>query len=814
MASAMRTFAAVLLHAAFAVACAIVALTGAPAAYAKSIVLVEDGVSRCRVVVDAGTPPSAGFGAREIAKYFGKVTGAKVEVAADGDAGEGLYPVKVGIDASLPCEGFAIDVADDGMKVSGADARGVLYGCYEVLKRWAGMRWLEQGDQGEYCVLRGRTISVPVGRVAESPHLAARGFWAEEPEDWLWAARNNMQVNMHPWNISRPRKGYTYTATELAAYARPVSGHCLTPMMCKGVKSEKVFAEHPEYFCLVGGKRVLSGNAGYGPNPCTSNPAVLDLIASNIVVQLGEAKVPLSEMAVIGNDDSMQWCECDSCRALDPAETAGVPRGKRADRYWWTVNEIARRVWAKRPDAKLGGWAYQDFWYPPVKVRPDPRLGLMLSFNDQCWRHSVDDPSCPVNSEMARIYRMWKPFNMRIVVNRSEFSCEGCPGGTYAPAELVVRRNYVAFPSIGCNGDSICVRGPTLDQLPWEAKTPWFYPPYNGKNLKWHAVWQSMYTAARQGWSTNRNFKAELEEANALYYGKAWEGGMKEFRELLTRLYYQTEGCIFWPQSNPIGKCLDEPGSEERLRALMARAVEAAKGDPDPRVLKHMKEAEEIFERTWLTERPKFTRLDRGLAAKRRSGAVSIDGSLDEADWQKAETAGGFVLVGCGDPVDPGTETFVRAMYDDENLYFGIECRDVDTSELKGGDVDRDKWDGLGDHVEIMYSSPSLAPKACVLAINSKGGLHDRLTFNATGAGDETWRTNGRWAVKVEKDRWFVEVAVPLSELGGAFKPGDAWRVNCVRARSSRHVKNHRGTSSLSFGIVHGEGNYMKLRAK
>ena len=790
-------------------------LAGALTCLGEDVTLVDDGVAKCHIVVEKDAPPSAGFGAREIAKYFGKVSGAKVEVGekvkVEGQGQERSIPICIGVDAKLPEEGFEIDVKSDRVTVTGADARGVLYGCYEVLKRWAGMRWLEQGDQGEYCVLAGRTIAAPVGKVAESPELAWRTFWAEDPEDWLWAARNNMQVNLHPWNISRPRKGYPYTAEELAAYSLPVSGHCLSPMLCGGNDSRKTFEAHPEYFCLINGKRTMS-NGGYGPNPCTSNPAVLDLIASNIVKALDQAKTPLATMAVIGNDDSMQWCECDSCRALDPKETAGSPRGKRADRYWWTVNEIARRVWARRPDAKLGGWAYQDFWLPPVKVKPDPRLGLMLSFNDQCWRHAVDDPKCPINREMARIYSLWKPFGMRLVVNRSEFTCEGCPGGTYAPAERVQRLNYLAFPGVGCTGDSIAARGPTLAQLPWEVKNPWFYPPYRGKNLKWHAVWQAMYVSARQGWSTRRDYAAELEEANRLYYGKAWDGGMKEFRELQTKLYYGAEGCIHWPQSNPIGRCLDEPGSEERLRALMAQAVEAAKTDPDPRALEHMRQAEEIFALTWLTERPKYLRLEKGLTAKRLAGRIAVDGSLDEADWQSVEPVGDFVLVGCGDRVDSGTETFVRAAYDDENLYFGIECRDIDTSVLAGGDVGRDSWDGLGDHVEIMYSNPSLAPKTCVLAINSRGGLHDRLTFDATGTGDETWRTKGTWAVKVEPKRWFVEVAVPFAELGGACKPGDAWRVNCVRARSSAHVRKHRTSSSLSCGVVHGEGNYMKLK--
>ena len=790
-------------------ACAILALAGCK----KEVVLVDNGRAKCAVVVAEDAIPSARFGAQEIAKFFSKTTGAEIKVYSKAnEIGEGNIPIFVEVDSSLPAEGFSIKVCADKVSVLGADARGILYGSYEILKRWAGMRWLEQGDEGEYCILKGKTIVAPKGTITESPHLKVRSFWAETPEDWLWAARNNMQLDMNPRGISRKPNKLGITPVELAAYSRPVSGHCLTPMMCRGVKSADMFAKHPEYYCLVNGKRTLSGNAGYGPNPCTSNPEVLDLIASNIVEQIKTATTPLSLTSIIGNDDSLQWCECENCTKLDPKETADIPRGKRADRYWWTVNEIARRIWAKIPEAKLGGWAYQDFWLPPVKVKPDPRLCLMLSFNDQCWRHSVADPKCPINSEMANIYRKWKPFGMRIVVNRSEFTCEGCPGGTYAPAELVVRKNYIDFPTIGCSGDSIAARGPFPESFPWEVKSPWFYPPYSGKNLKWHAVWQAMYTAARQGWSIKRDYEAELEEANKLYYGKAWEGGMKEFRALLTRLYYQTEGCIQWPQSNPIGKCLNEPGSEEKLRSLMAKAIEAAKTDPDARALKHMLYAKEIFEKTWLTERPKYLRLEKGLTAKRARGSITIDGSLNEQDWQNAGKVGDFLLVGCADKIDPGTESYVRATYDDKYVYFAMELHDIDTSVLKcSADVDRDSWTGIGDHVEIMCSSPAIAPKTLVLAINSKGGVHDRMTFNPTGAGDEYWRTKGKWAVKVEKECWFVEVAIPLEELGGTSKPGDIWRVNCVRARSSVNVKNHRTSSSMSNGVVHGENNFMKL---
>ena len=567
---------------------------------APSVILVDNGVARCHIIVEKDAPPSADFGAREIAKYFGKASGAEVKVGEEVkvEGQERSIPIFIGVDAKLPEEGFEINVTAEKVTVTGADARGVLYGCYEVLKRWAGMRWLVPGDDGEYCVLGGRTIAAPVGRIAMKPATAVRKYGVATDEDLLWSARNNMQSALSWKHFGGPGGADTRRLEERAVYGTGMSGHCLTRLMCNyGDDPKKLFAEHPEYFCLVKGERKMSGLAGYGPNPCTSNPEVLDRIA-NTIVRIASQPHGNEDSVTIGNDDSMQWCECENCTRLDVPE-AKKTRGARSDRYWWTVNEIARRVWAQKPDAKLGAWAYQDFWFPPVRVKPDPRLVLTISYNNQCWRHSMGDPDCPENVEMAKIFAMWRPFGFKTIVNRNEFTCEGCPGGTFAPVSRVVTESLRQAAVTGCNGHTWAARGPFPDPLPWEAKHPERYPPYGGKNLKWYACWQAMYAIARQGWDPSRDLSAEEEEANRLYYGKAWEGGLKEFRATLEKAYFGTPFCITWPDQHKIGRVLDSPGAEAALADSLARALAAA---DDPRALKHVKDVEEIFACTWTRE--------------------------------------------------------------------------------------------------------------------------------------------------------------------------------------------------------------------
>ena len=95
-------------------------------------------------------------------------------------------------------------------------------------------------------------------------------------------------------------------------------------------------------------------------------------------------------LIIIGNNDGTGWCECENCRRLDPPEEAA--RNRVATRYWTLVQTLTQRVWAVKPDAKLGGWAYQNFWAPPIGIELDPRLIVCISFNNQCWRHAITDP--------------------------------------------------------------------------------------------------------------------------------------------------------------------------------------------------------------------------------------------------------------------------------------------------------------------------------------------------------------------------------------------------------------------------------------
>ena len=789
---------------------------------AADVVLVEDGAAKCCIVVADDAHPALKFGAREIAKYLGVATDAKVEVSA---AAAGLLPVSVrlakgGEAAALKEDGFTIDAAPGGVEVIGANPRGALYGCYDILKKYAGMRWVFPGEDGEYCVLRGKSVRVPLGRRTVNPYLKLRKTDADGEDSWLWLARNNMTSDTGSRRFTDKKTGKPSALSarleELCVKGTACHGnsHIMMDMMCgwagreTRAKMDALFAEHPEYFPLVGGKRIPIYNAG-NPNPCVSNSDLLDLMAENLYKHIS---VPhgADYCITIGNNDTTAWCECEKCKALDAPELAGT-KGQRADRYWYAVTEIARRVWAKDPSLNLGGWAYQDFWYPPARVKIDPKLTARISFNNQCYRHAVDDPDCSVNSEWCKIYSAWAKTGLPLVVNRDEIGCEGSVGSSYAPSEGVLRKNFLAYPKYGCAGSHFCVYAP-FQYMSVAKKAPYF-----GRADRWHGMWQTCYMSARMMWNPAEvDFDAELEEACRLFYGEAaWKAGMKEFRALLTEAWLATPGCYGWGLGSPLGRCLDKAGVEDRLVELMNKSVAAAEASGDERAIAHMRRERDVFELTWIAARKRYLESFKELNVYRKTGEIKIDGVLDEADWKNADALGDFRPGGHTKRDVKVVQSSVRVVYDQEDLYISVECLLPDAKDMVArkdpfpADSEA-RWKHLGEHVELFYNYPDMAEKYYHICVNPYGlvvpAKHDSLAVR-----DESFRTRAKIATKVLDDRWVLEMAIPTSEIGMKCFDGATWKLNVGRSRHAKSLPRPE-TSSCCNGAFHGAANFVNIK--
>ncbi len=103
--------------------------------------------------------------------------------------------------------------------------------------------------------------------------------------------------------------------------------------------SEAAFSAHPEYFALLGGKRVLTGG-GAQVQYCISNPEVQELFYKDMekLFKMGYQNVGL------GQPDGFRGCECDSCKQLFNTGSDW------SEKVWILHRNLAERAYKEFPD--------------------------------------------------------------------------------------------------------------------------------------------------------------------------------------------------------------------------------------------------------------------------------------------------------------------------------------------------------------------------------------------------------------------------------------------------------------------------------
>ncbi|MBO4303277.1 MAG: DUF4838 domain-containing protein, partial [Lentisphaeria bacterium] len=569
---------------------------------ARSFPLTENGKTVCCIVLSPQAGPAEKHAAEELSKYLALTSGGKLPSIGEKPQ-EGTYPIYLRKikDAATGEQGFRITAKKEGLTVDASEDCGILFGVYDLLKKYAGARWLVPGKDGEY--LSGKkTISVPEGSYTEKPHFLFRYYlpaviaWNSPRWDsWDWCLRNGIRIDDFSGIVYMPslkaglkkRAAIGLNGSHCFSYLITWRGVVDVPPAKYREYVDKLFAEHPEWFPMINGKRIPIYHGGAEPQPCTSNPEVIRRAAKYIIAK--QKASPPDSVFWFMNNDLPKWCECPECVKQDPpAERA---EGIVSTRYWKFLSSVLKEVRKELPDVKIMAVTYQNYSAPPLGAEPPSNLyNLMLSNHRRCWKHRLDDPTCPTNKWYLDYNRAWDRKGIPI------FTWEECYvfGKDFLPNEKAVvetlrfyRKN---MPNIqGFRTEVVCPDG----IFNYNRGT------FSNKN-NWYMMWQMMYLSAAFQWNPDQDYGKLYDEINSLYYGKGWEGGMREFRRLLEEAYFSSPGCWGYGHSVMTGKFLDRIGLEKKLNASLDAAEKAAAKDPDPRALSHVKRDRVFFRETWL----------------------------------------------------------------------------------------------------------------------------------------------------------------------------------------------------------------------
>lgn len=375
-------------------------LLATAATQAQDLVLIENGESPYKIVVADNASPSTKHGAEELQSFLQQMSGTLVSIVSERQpfgpceilVGESTHLRKLApkfdfkeLFKELGDEGYVIRTLGPHLVIVGGALRGNMYGVYGLLEDHLGCRWFAPGVSR---IPRLKRVALKPIHEKKIPALEYREPFTFDCFDGDWCARNRM--NSSTGRLQEKHGGKIQFAPGFFC-------HTFATL----VPPAKYFAEHPEYFSLVKGKR----QSGYAQLCCT-NENVIRLCTEGILKAM-KANPEAFVFSVSQNDCDLH-CECDKCQALAKEEDSQMAP------VLALVNRVAEAAAKEFPNQAVETLAYQWTRHPPKTMRPRPNVIIRLCSIECCFSHPLEKCDNPANRAFCRDLEGWAKVSDRL----------------------------------------------------------------------------------------------------------------------------------------------------------------------------------------------------------------------------------------------------------------------------------------------------------------------------------------------------------------------------------------------------------------
>ena len=294
------------------------------------------------VSVTSSNEPTALHAAEELTKYLQKKG---VAIREDG------FAILVAVDPSLDQDGYKIEADENGMSIKG-DNTGVLYGVYNFLEKFAGIRFftptLELCPEGNIEIFDGVLMEY-------APAMKARRLTWHSVRDADWCVKNGVN------NCDAP-------LTEELGGQRLNYGKLFVHTI--NILRETKYPYPP-----------------YGSNPCMTDPEVFETVIKNVRKALEEN--PAINIVSVSQNDFEGHCLCPNCRKIEEED------GSSAGPFLRFVNRIAEDLEKDYPNLTVDTLAYKYTQKTPKVTKPRHNVCIRLCSINCCFTHPIDNEECP-----------------------------------------------------------------------------------------------------------------------------------------------------------------------------------------------------------------------------------------------------------------------------------------------------------------------------------------------------------------------------------------------------------------------------------
>lgn len=562
-----------------------------------------------------------------------------------------------------------------------------------------GVRWYLPGELGEV-VPSSKTIALPKIDETARPDFAERRFnfrlGVNNIDTSMWAMRLGIR-EPHGRQTAHGMDGMTHR--------------------------DEIFAAHPEWFALYGGKRQTQPSQRLN-QLCYSNEELLQETVRNVRAQFDHYKTEV--VSVMPPDGYTSICQCKLCEGKDSPERDN--RGLLSDYVWDFVNRVAKEVKKTHPDRFISCCAYGTYTLPPQKIAQLEPNVLVIIVGGRRPLNSKPEQQ----EEIRRLRESWVPKSAipLMIFENYPFTDRGW----YLPAFVV--------HTIGAGINA--TKGISQGEDIWLTARQDFDKVDIGFN---HFM---IYFTAHMYWGgKDADVDAMFREYCRLFYGPA-EQEMRAFFEY---------GEANWQEMEKDKAKVD--------RALELFAIAQSKAAAASVYGKRMALMDDFLKRL----RSKSGQLgkQRGAVPQLRLVGVSkgvskivIDGKLDDDAWVNCPAASTGKLREIQTGRAPTFGTTVKTAWIGNDLYFAIRCEERRGGKLNIGATRKDDaalW--YGDAIEVLIETESHS--FYQIAVSPSGAVAD-LDRSAARNGWFSWDSQAEVATEIADDHWTVEMRIPITQ--------------------------------------------------
>ncbi len=616
-----------------------------------AVPLARRGQPVAEIVRPADAHPAVNFAALEFQRWVEAISGARLPIVAQSGEMESRLVLSLNpsgfaedLEQLSGNDGYAVRCEGNTVTLLADRPKGLLNGVFKLLFRNTDIIWARPNEEFGTLYSRNPDLELTEVNYIDIPVFKLRGWQMGSGRDMAneeWQVRNGCN-----WSAGSMR--YREDRVKYDPVLEYGGGHNLVG---RYIPEKKYFDAHPEFYPLKDGRRLRPSETRGGTQLCFTRPELQSVFIEEIDAHIRAN--PEYDTYRIMIEDNRTLCECETClapirlpdgRVIDKKDPAF-----RSTQYFLWLNPIARHIGVEY-GKKVLTFAYFFTETPPhCAVEPN----IQISFCP-ITKNSKRALTHPENAGTLTRLTGWLGVTDNITWREYYGLCQSFP----RPIDAVALQDWRYLNGYGIHRTYSEMR-PDLPSVGRYTKT-------------WHVNAMYFWVMTHGAWDPGRDVQELRRTFLSRVFGPA-AGDVEEFYRLIEEQWFRLPGVSRYGDKAYVNwhKHVFDTGIVAECRKALERASTKGVHPHAARMLAGMQSV--LDEQLLLWEHE-------SVRAVRTATPPGFDPDFCDGAWSQSVPNGRFLLNRSEEPF--GHPTSVRALYDEQNLYFGFQCGHTKPSEM------------------------------------------------------------------------------------------------------------------------------------